>query len=71
MTIHPNGFQYIQVYEHDDTTIQLGLYGVDQQPIPIIRVHPSLRHIVVHRSMQTFVETYLPRTSALIKIKKQ
>ena len=55
MTIHPNGFQYIQVYEHDDTTTQLGLYGIDQ-PIPV-RIHPSLRHIM-HRSMQTFVGTH-------------
>ena len=52
MTIHPNGFQYVQLYEHDATTIQLGIYGIEQ-PIPV-RVHPSLRHIM-HRSMQTFV----------------
>ena len=58
MTIHPNGFQYVQVYEHDDTTIQLGLYGIDQ-PIPI-RVHPSLRYIM-HRSIQTFVGTHRER----------
>ena len=55
MTIHPNGFQYVQLYEHDDTTIQLGIYGIEQ-PIPV-RVHPSLRYIM-HRSMQSFVGTH-------------
>ena len=52
MTIHPNGFQYVQKYEHDDTTIQLGLFGIEK-PIPI-RIHQSLRNIM-HRSMQTYI----------------
>ena len=60
MTIHPNGFQYVQVYEHDETTIQLGIYGIEQ-PIPV-RVHPSLRYIM-HRSMQTFVGTHRQQLS--------
>ena len=55
MTVHPNGIQYVQQYEHDDTTIQLGLIGVEK-PIPI-RIHQSLRPIM-HRSIQTFVGIY-------------
>ena len=55
MTIHPNGFKYVQLYEQDEITIQLGLYGIEQ-PIPV-QVHPSLRHIM-HRSIQTFVGTH-------------
>ena len=52
MTIHPNGFRFVQEYAHDGATIQLGLYGIEK-PIPL-RVDPELRHIM-HQSIQTFV----------------